>query len=465
MVGHPHPSCFVGSATGRRWFVGFAVAAVLGGCLGGDRRSAASVDGQDDASDGAEDAGCGPEACAIGDACVAAGTPSADNPCAACVPGRSIDDWTRRDDGVACDDLDGCTLDTTCAEGRCVGTRDPLCDLPRPSCVAEVVCTTRACEPVLVPDRCFIDGACAEPGEVSGADPCAWCAPAVATRSWTPNGGAACDDADPCTVDDICDAAGACAGVAMDCDDAQACTADTCVAGTCEHTLDAGACLVDETCYAPKDTAEGNACLVCDLASPEAWTALDAVACDDADACTVTDRCHAGVCAGVRYNADPEPNDELASAANLGTASPDLNLPFPSGTVVGTLNPAGEVDWFGFTYPTGPIAAPRRPRVALSGLDALAQYEVCLFARCGTDANATAPVVTCGSEAVSLPGGFAGCCAVVSGAESAATSLSAVCADRTSSGGFGVARVRLRTLDGTTAPCPSYSLAWGTAPF
>lgn len=96
-----------------------------------------------------------------------------------------------------------------------------------------------------------------EPTDVSG-DPCetvADCPPASSAcraPACLPAGvcgesnlpaALSCDDGDPCTLDDACDGAGACAGGApKDCDDGVACTTDACAAGVCTHDGDDAAC-------------------------------------------------------------------------------------------------------------------------------------------------------------------------------------------------------------------------------
>ena len=55
-----------------------------------------------------------------------------------------------------------------------------------------------------------------------------------------------CDDGLACTVDDVCNGAGACLGVAVGCNDGNACTLDACLepSGTCNHDLPSGACSI-----------------------------------------------------------------------------------------------------------------------------------------------------------------------------------------------------------------------------
>jgi MYXO-CTERM domain-containing protein len=86
------------------------------------------------------------------------------------------------------------------------------------------------------------------------------------TYVYTCTPGMACDDGDPCTTNDVCDASYNCAGTPVVCKAMDACH----TAGTCEPTTG--------TCSNP--------------------TAPDGATCDDGDACTQTDKCMSGTCVG-----------------------------------------------------------------------------------------------------------------------------------------------------------------------
>lgn len=60
------------------------------------------------------------------------------------------------------------------------------------------------------------------------------------------------------------------------CDDHAACTTDTCVEGTCEHTLHAGHCLIDGVCIADGAPDPQDVCRICNVADAYVWSpALD----------------------------------------------------------------------------------------------------------------------------------------------------------------------------------------------
>lgn len=127
-------------------------------------------------------------------------------------------------DGSSCDDRNACTDADICTQGVCAGTLV--------ACDDGDACTADSCDPV--------EG----------------CQTVIAE-------GALCDDTNPCTDNDTCDSAGACAGTGVSCDDSNPCTEDQCDAATGE-------------------------CVNIALSG----------ACDDDDACTANDKCVAGVCLG-----------------------------------------------------------------------------------------------------------------------------------------------------------------------
>ncbi len=198
--------------------------------------------------------------------------------------------------GTECGDGNVCTLADHCQEGTCVGT--PIsCDDGNP-------CTDDGCNET---GGCFFDF-----------------------------NSAGCDDSDPCTVADACQE-GQCVGFPVDC----ACSgpaAEECAAledgnacnGTllCDTTTFPYQCAVDPVTVVSCPEPEGaNAfCLEasCDPASGDCSIVPDheGLACDDGNACTLDDRCAAGVCAGnVPINCNdgnPCTDDSCDPAAGCG---------------------------------------------------------------------------------------------------------------------------------------------------
>ena len=132
--------------------------------------------------------------------------------------------------------------------------------------------------------------------------------------------GSACDDGNPCTVNDQC-SGGLCQGSAITCDDGLQCTDDYCAEGSCQHPVAAGSCLIDGQCYSEAAPNPANSCQRCDSgAAPTLWSSTDGT-CEDGDPCTGPDICTAAGCvAGPPLDADM---DGVVSASCGGTDCDD----------------------------------------------------------------------------------------------------------------------------------------------
>jgi hypothetical protein len=127
-----------------------------------------------------------------------------------------------------------------------------------------------------------------------------------------------------CTASDQCHTAGTCnplSGVCSNpalpdgnaCNDGNACTqTDTCQSGACAGSNPV-ACVPLDQCH-----TAGTCSPVSGFCSSP--TAPDGTGCDDGNACTVTDACSAGICAGSAITAPPETQD-VAVAADKSTYS------------------------------------------------------------------------------------------------------------------------------------------------
>jgi len=300
--------------------------------------------------------------CAIGGACVEAGTLSEENTCLWCAPALDPLGWSAND--LPCEDGDPCTTGDRCADGVCVaGSRvscddenlctDDRCDAAQGGCVH--VDNTAPCDdgnPCTVGDRCE-NGACA-PGELNACeceqdsdcpddanlcngslvcntsvyphrcevDPATvvtcdpsqdttcrknQCIPATGACEMVPvQDGLPCDDGDACTAQDRC-GAGTCHGTAYSCEDGLDCTADACAGdGTCSHTVKAGFCLIAGACVPAGNEMAGNPCLVCDPDTAKTtWTPRpNGTPCNDGLVCTHSDACLAGQCRGTPYGCE-----------------------------------------------------------------------------------------------------------------------------------------------------------------
>jgi hypothetical protein len=180
--------------------------------------------------------------------------------------------------GQACDDGNPCTLGDACTLGACVPGGPKVCK-------DGVVCTDDSCDPAT--GKCVF---------ASVDNPC--------------------DDGNPCTLGDLCDAGLCTSGKAKDCDDNNPCTIENCdsASGECKiaNTVAGVACEDGELCTqadACKDgkcvagksinCTDGNACTAdsCDpLTGKCAFAPQNGKACDDGDACSAGDSCQNGQC-------------------------------------------------------------------------------------------------------------------------------------------------------------------------
>ncbi len=226
---------------------------------------------------------------------------------------------------VTCSDNNACTINDVCVTGSCAG-KPLLCDDAN-------VCTADACQP---------------------AKGCQY------TKIL-----AACNDGDPCTLGDSCNAVGLCqAGTPTDCDDDNLCTADACdkASGKCSHT-DSGAktcgdgnpctddpCNAKAGCSHPFNTAQcndKNACTTGDVCKGGACTSTalfacddgkictsdscdpktgcvfadNGKACDDGDPCTPGDACKGGLCVGGQTKNCDDKNQCTADVCDAKTGS------------------------------------------------------------------------------------------------------------------------------------------------
>lgn len=133
--------------------------------------------------------------------------------------------------GASCNDGDACTDDVCDEAGACIGTAfDPL-------------------------ERCSKGSGCQAPS----------CDTALGCIYTNVAAGTACDDGDPCTTSDACDAQGAClgAGLPAECDDGNECTVDSCTPGddgaafTCVQENREGSCGPPDACATEGVCSEG----------------------------------------------------------------------------------------------------------------------------------------------------------------------------------------------------------------
>lgn len=203
-------------------------------------------------------------------------------------------------DGVSCNDNDGCTLGDICNGGTCTGSAVDCSADDGP-------CTVGTCLP---------DGGCV--AEAIGE-------------------GVPCNDGDSCTDGDVC-TFGICHGAPVDCSEFD----DACTVGTCDQTLgcvaqtlpddtacsDANNCTTGDTCNAGTCTGSAVDCSHLDagcsigVCDPDGSCRISPVAqgdpCDDRDPCTRNDVCSDAACAGASIDCS-----ELDSACTVGACGAD----------------------------------------------------------------------------------------------------------------------------------------------
>ena len=228
---------------------------------------------------------------------------------------------TNQQNGVACEDGDGCTTGDLCQEGVCLSGPADGCDdgdlctldtcqggckhVPENPCDDGNPCTDDACQPsqcVNTPNvnPCDDDSVCTKQDHCTGGL-CVGSAPL------------ACDDGNPCT-DNQCDAIGGCSYPKNTgpCEDGNACTGpDKCLNGGCING-DAVSCEDGDPCtadscspfsgckHAPQNLcSDGNPCTN-DVCTPFVGCQFlpNTNSCDDQSKCTTGDQCQGGSCAG-----------------------------------------------------------------------------------------------------------------------------------------------------------------------
>ena len=110
--------------------------------------------------------------------------------------------------GTPCDDDDLCTFDDRCnLADRCRG--EPYVCQTTGECTSSHCLGDGLCAELVLPDRCFIQGACLTAGEVNPANICTECIPPLSQSEWSADDANKCDDKDLCTIGDYC-VAGVC---------------------------------------------------------------------------------------------------------------------------------------------------------------------------------------------------------------------------------------------------------------
>lgn len=112
-------------------------------------------------------------------------------------------------EGKQCNDYNPCTYNDKCTKGECKGTLY--------SCSTDKVCVIGQClgngdcRYTVKSGYCLIDSVCVQKGAVDPENQCKACVPEVSRYAWSNDDNLQCDDQDPDTNDDHCNA-GKCVG-------------------------------------------------------------------------------------------------------------------------------------------------------------------------------------------------------------------------------------------------------------
>jgi len=228
--------------------------------------------------------------------------------------------------GTACDDGDPCTEGDGCNAGVCQGAAKDCSGLADqchvPFCDSDGTCksSVKIDESCNDGDDCTLGDVCVASGNCEGtwdevncgcnndtlcaslSNPCATgrCNTGTGECYADPLTGQACDDGNPCTQSDACDASGGCAGQSYTCSSSLSCQTLTCDGGGgCSSQILAGFCIINNACVSDGTVNPGNPCQLCDPdVSTNGWSNRpNGITCNaDNSGCTVDDACQEGVC-------------------------------------------------------------------------------------------------------------------------------------------------------------------------
>jgi len=239
---------------------------------------------------------CGISECGqkcVDGACVAANEADYEdgNPCTKdiCNQGIEIQHVPITDFTKECDDKDACTTGDVCLQGECKGK-------PK-DCSDGIACTLDTCDAAT---GCISSG---DGTKCNDGDPCTKdaCDLAVGCTVDGAVAGAACNDKNKCTENDMCAADGSCSGtsICMCQQDVDCTSANKCLG---QQVCVKNVCVIDPAAAVKCDPTFDTFCLQ-DTCEPDTGVCApkpvhDSDPCEDGNACTATTKCNAGMCLG-----------------------------------------------------------------------------------------------------------------------------------------------------------------------
>jgi len=183
----------------------------------------------------------------------------------------------------SCNDNNGCTVNDRCQGGTCTGQ-------PR-NCSDGDGCTQDSCQNGACRNTPIADCKCDEDSDCKDDNPCTSDKCDDGECRYT-NNNHTCNDGNNCTTDDRC-TGGVCRGTPVVCKDDDECTNDVCQNGACRYTP-----IPNCECDEDKDCADDNPCTSDKCDDGECRYTNNNHTCNDANNCTMNDRCTGGVCRG-----------------------------------------------------------------------------------------------------------------------------------------------------------------------
>ena len=266
--------------------------------------------------------GANPVVCTASDSCHTVGT---------CAPATGLCSNPTKSNGASCNDGNGCTQTDTCQSGTCTGSNPVVCT------ASDQCHTVGTCNSTT--------GVCSNPAKSNGTtcDDASACTPTDTCQSGVCTGSnpVVCPASDQCHTSTCNPTTGVCSNLTKSngtaCNDGNACTAtDTCQSGVCTGSNPV-VCTASDSCHTAGTCTPATG--VC--SNP---IAPNRTACVDGNSCTQTGSCQSGVCVG----ADPIVCKAIDSCHVAGTCSPATgvcsNPVKPNGTTCNDANACTQSD-------------------------------------------------------------------------------------------------------------------------